>query len=210
MWRSEDTQNHHGMIFCARNVSSVPHLPLRSLRREFRKEVQKMRFVVPLIALVTLSLTSAYAPASSIDNSPTALAELQTKADQAQPRDKCFLYAELVSQMTDLAGQQFKSGDSEQASETLKRVQRYAEKIHTGVADDSRKLRDAESLMRRTTFRLKGMLNKASYENRPDLEKTLKELSQIQTELMMQVSKKVQRSTIPSPASPQWTCSERL
>ena len=97
MWQSEDTENHHGMIFCARNASSVPHLPLRSLQREFRKEVQKMRFVVPLIALVTLSLTSAYAPASSIDNSPTALAELQTKADQAQLRDKCLHYATRAS-----------------------------------------------------------------------------------------------------------------
>ena len=149
-----------------------------------------MRFVVHVVAISILSLTCAYAPASSIDNSPTALAELQTKADQAQPRDKCFLYAELVSQMTDLAGQQFNSGDSGQASETLKRVQRYAEKIHTGVADDSRKLRDAESLMQRTTFRLKSMLNKASYDDRPALELTLKQLNQIQTELMMQVFKK--------------------
>ena len=92
--------------------------------------------------------------------------------------------------MTDLAGQQFNSGDSGQASETLKRVQRYAEKIHTGVPDDSRKLKDAESLMRRTTFRLKGMLNRASYDDRPALELTLKQLNQIQTELLMQVFKK--------------------
>ena len=150
-----------------------------------------MRFAVPVVIMSTLSLTGAHALASRIDNSPTALAELQTKADQAQSRDKCFLYAELVSQMTDLAGRQLKSGDSEQASETLKQLQAYAEKIiHTGVADDSRKLRDAELLMRRTSFRLKGMLNKASYEDRPALELTLKQLNQIQTELMMQVFKK--------------------
>ena len=149
-----------------------------------------MRFVVPVVIISTLLLTCASALASSIDNSSTALAELQIKADQAQPRDKCFLYAELVSQMTDLAGRQLNSGDSGQASETLKRLQTYAEKVHTGVADDSRKLRDAELLMRRTSFRLKGMLNKASYEDRPALELTLKQLNQIQTELMMQVFKK--------------------
>ena len=57
--------------------------------------------------------------------------------------------------MTDLAGQQFNAGDSGQASETLKLVQRYAEKYHTGVADDSKKLRDAELLMQRTSFRIK-------------------------------------------------------
>jgi hypothetical protein len=120
----------------------------------------------------------------------TTLTELQTKADQAQPRDRCFLYAELVSQTTELASQQFNSGDSGQALETLKLVQRYAEKIHTGVADDCKKLRDAELLMRHTSFRLKSMLNKALYEERPALELTLKQMNQIQTELMMQVFKK--------------------
>jgi len=149
-----------------------------------------MRFVVLVVVISTLSLTCAYAPASSIDESPTALATLQAKADQALPRDRCFLYAKLVSQMTDLAGQQFNSGDSGQASESLKLVQRYAERIHTGVADDSRKLRDAELLMQRTSFRLKSLLNKASFEDRPALELTLKQLNQIQTELMMQVFKK--------------------
>src|SRR5271170_3961120 len=149
-----------------------------------------MPILVPVVLISALSLSCAYAPASSIDNTPTALAELQTKADQARPRDRCFLYAELVSQMTDLAGQQFNAGDSGQASETLKLVQRYAEKIHTGVADDSKKLRDAELLMQRTSFRIKGMLNKASYEDRPALERTLKQLNRIHTELMMQVFKK--------------------
>ncbi|MGC1294911.1 MAG: hypothetical protein WA869_07705 [Alloacidobacterium sp.] len=68
----------------------------------------------------------------------TALATLQAKADQAQPRDRCFLYAELIRRTTELAGQQLNSGGSEHAVETLKLVQRYAEKIDTGVADDSK------------------------------------------------------------------------
>jgi hypothetical protein len=97
---------------------------------------------------------------------------LKAKADQAQPRDRCYLYAELVSQMTDSAGQQFNSGDSGQALETLKMVQRYVEKIHMGVSDDSKKLRDAELLMRRTSFRLKGILSRASYDDRQALEVT--------------------------------------
>ena len=150
-----------------------------------------MRFLTTAVLISTLPLTCAYyARASCLDDRPTALAMLQAKADQAQPRDRCFLYAELVSQMTDLAGQQFNSGDSGQASETLKLVRRYAEKIHMGVADDSKKIRDAELLMQRTSFRLKGMLNKVSYEDRPALEVTLKQLNQVQEQLMMQVFKK--------------------
>ena len=149
-----------------------------------------MRFVVPVVVICILSLTCTYAAASSIDNSPTALTELQIKADHAQTRDRCFLYAELVSQMTDLASQQLNSGDSEQASETLKLVQQYAEKIHMGVADDSKKLKDAELLMQRTSFRLQDIRNEASYEDRQTLEATLKQLNQVQAQLMTQVFKK--------------------
>jgi hypothetical protein len=58
-----------------------------------------------------LPLASAYVSAAGVDNSPIAVTALQAKADQAQPRDRCFLYAELIRQVTDLAGRQFNSGD---------------------------------------------------------------------------------------------------
>jgi hypothetical protein len=114
---------------------------------------------------IQLIVTSAYAPASGRGDNPTALSALQIKADRAQPRDRCFVYAELVSRMTDLAGRQFNSGDSVQASQTLKLVQRYAEQIRVGVADDSKKMKDAEVLTQRTSFRLKDILSEASYED---------------------------------------------
>ena len=149
-----------------------------------------MRILSTAIVIAILSLTCAYASASDEGDSATALAALHVKADQAQPRDRCFLYAELVSQMTDLAGKQFHSGESGQASQTLQLVRRYAEKIHEGVTDDSKKLRDAELLMRRASFRLKGILSAATYEDRPALEVTLEQLKEVQSELLMQVFKK--------------------
>ncbi len=149
-----------------------------------------MRLLSTAVVISTFLLTCAAAPAAVPGDDPTALAALQVKADQAQPRDKCFLYAKLVSQMTDLAGQQFHSGDSGRASETLKRVQQYAEKIHMGVANDSKKLKDAELLMRRTSFRLKDILNEASFEDRQALEATLTQLNQVQAQLMTQVFKR--------------------
>lgn len=149
-----------------------------------------MRFMANAVVLTALSLTCACAPAFGVDESPNALAALEAKADQAQPRDRCFLYAELVSQMTDLAGHQLNSGDSSHASVTLKAVQQYAEKIHLGIAEDSKKLKNTELLMQRTSYRLKDILNDASYEDRQALEATLKQLDQVQTQLMMQVFKK--------------------
>jgi hypothetical protein len=150
----------------------------------------ELRCVAIVVVISTLSLICAYASASALDDRPTALAVLQAKVDQAQPKDKCFLYAKLVSQLTDLAGHQLNSGESGQASETLKLLQQYAEKIHMGVADDSKKLKDAELLMQRATFRLQHILSEASYEDRQTLEATLKQLNQIQTQLMTQVFKK--------------------
>ncbi len=50
--------------------------------------------------------------------------------------------------MTELAGQQFNSGDDDHASATLRLVQKYAEKIHMGVAEDGKKMKNAEQLMR--------------------------------------------------------------
>jgi hypothetical protein len=146
-------------------------------------------FAAALVIFILL-FASAQASASGVDNSPIAVTALQAKADQAQPRDRCFLYAQLVSRLTDLAGRQFNSGDSVQASETLKLVQRYAEKIHMGVADDSKKLKNAELLVQRTSFRLKDILNEASYEDRPALEAALRQLNEVQEQLMTQFFKK--------------------
>jgi hypothetical protein len=149
-----------------------------------------MRCVVTAVVLSTLSLSGVHAQASSPDDNPTPLAALQAKADQAHPRDRCFLYAELVSKMADLAGQQVNSDNSEQASQTLKLIQRYAENIHVSVTDDSRKLKDAELLVQRTCLRFKNILHEASYEDRPALELTLRQLNEVHEQLMMQVFKR--------------------
>lgn len=148
------------------------------------------RRVATAVVMSFLSLTCISALASRLDDSPTAVAALQLKADKALPKDKCFLYAELISQMTDLAGQQFNAGDSERATETLKQVQSYAEKIHTGLPDNSKKLIDAELLMHHTSLHLTDILHEAAEEDRSALEVTLRLLNQAHAQIMMQVFEK--------------------
>jgi len=152
-----------------------------------------MRFVATTLAVSALAFNLTCARAFAIDDripDPQALAALMLKADQAQPKEQCFLYAELVHDMTELAGQQMNAGDGDHASATLRLIQTYAEKIHMGVAEDGKKMKNAEQLMRHTSFRLTGILNAASYDDRQALQATLKQLEQVQTELMMQVFKK--------------------
>jgi hypothetical protein len=148
-----------------------------------------MRFVV--IAAATALLvpgTHAYGADEKLPDAQ-ALLTLEAKADHASPKEQCFLYAEIVHDMTEIAGQELSSGDITHASQTLKAVQGYAEKIHMGVADDTRKLKNAEILMRHTAFRLNEILHGASLDDRPTLEATLKQLDQVQSELMLQVFK---------------------
>jgi hypothetical protein len=54
----------------------------------------------------------------------------------------------------------------------------------------AKKLKNAEFLMRRTSFRLRDILSEASYEDRPSLEATLKQVNQVREQLVAQVFKK--------------------
>ena len=152
-----------------------------------------MRFVAVSVpatvltaSLLLFTARSAYAIDEKIPE-PGSLTALAAKAQNAAARDQCFLYAELVHQMTELAGRQMNSGSD--AQETLTAVHDYAQKIHMGMANDTKKLKNAQILMEHTAFRLKEILHSASLEDRPVLESTLKQLDQVQNELMMQVFK---------------------
>jgi hypothetical protein len=148
------------------------------------------RSVSTAVAIIALPLAGACASRSGLDDNATAIAALQAKTNQAKPRDRCYLYAELVSQVTDLASKQLSSGESGHALESLTLVQQYADETLRGIADDSKKLKEAELLMQHTSFRLKDILHEASNDDRPALEETLKELYHVQAQLMMQVFKK--------------------
>src|SRR3984957_15941279 len=117
-----------------------------------------MKFLLRFSLLVLLLSFSLPARSSSVDeNLPDAqaLAQLELRAQQAGPRDQCFLYTELVHTMTEIAGKQMLNGDIEQASATLKKVEHYAQLIHLNLANDTKRLKNAELLMHHTTYRLR-------------------------------------------------------
>jgi hypothetical protein len=146
---------------------------------------------VAAVSILALSFLATASNCHAIDEKvpdPGSMTALAEKAEKAAAKDQCFLYAELVHQMTELAGRQMTSGDD--AQPTLKAVHDYAERIHMGVANDNKRLKNAQILMEHTAFRLKEIMHSATLDDRPVLEATLKQLEQVQTELMMQVFKK--------------------
>jgi hypothetical protein len=152
-----------------------------------------MRSVVSFAAFVTLSLTAIPMCASSGDGKipdPDAVAALEARADQAQPREQTFLYAELVQQMTELSIRQYAAGDAEKATGLLKRIQQITQKIHLSLTDNDKRLKNAEMLLSHTAFRLNEMLHATSVEDRPLVEQTLTQVTQVQNAALLQVFRK--------------------
>ena len=148
---------------------------------------------IPLAALVIFTLTALPACASGFDDKifdQQSIDALEVKASMAQPREQCFLYAELVHEMTEFSVRQYAAGDVGKANDLLKQIQGLAHKIHLSVSDDNKRLKNAEILLRHTAFRLNEMLHNSSFEDRPLVQETLAQVSTAQTEAMMKVFKK--------------------
>jgi hypothetical protein len=151
-----------------------------------------MRFAIPAL-LVFLAMTAAPVCASGADSKipdQQSIDALAARARDAQPREQCFLYAELVHEMTEFSVRQYAAGDVEKAAEMLKQIQGLTRKIHLSVAEDNKRMRNTEILLRRTAFRLTGLLHSTSFEDQTLVTETLADVNQVQTEAMMQVFRK--------------------
>ena len=152
-----------------------------------------MQSRVPLAVIVFFTVCVLPVRATGFDDKTfdqESIDALQAKILQAQPREQCFLYAELVHQMTEFSVRQYAAGDGEKAAGLLKQVKAFAHKIHLSVSDDNKRLKNSEILLRHTAFRLNEMLHNSSLEDRPLLAETLAEVNQAQNEAMMQVFRK--------------------
>ena len=148
----------------------------------------------PALQLASLGLFSTlclavplHAASSEIIPSPEILAQLELRASQASPREQCFLYTELVHTMTQKAGKEIADGDTDQAAATLKQVNQYAHLIHLNLVHNAKRLKDAEELMHNTTYRLAQVLHLVSGDDKKTVQETLKQLNQVNDELLSQV-----------------------
>lgn len=148
-----------------------------------------MRYVLILTLAALVGVPSAFA-GNAKDLDPQQLSALAAKAEQATPQERCYLYTKLVSAMTELAGRQLDNGDVSAASTSLRSIQNYASKIHLDLTKKSKKLKDAQILMRRTAFRLKELMKGGSLTDEPVFQSTLNQLDQVQSQMMLAVFQK--------------------
>ena len=150
--------------------------------------MQLPRIAILSVLLLFPVLPSAHA-ASSDDAllDATQLTQLEARAEHAAVKEQCFLYTELVHNYTAIAGKQLAEGETEQASATLKRVQNYAAHIHTALAHDTSKLKNAEMLIHIASRNLGEYLHHASTEDKAMVEATLRQVEKVNDELLAQV-----------------------
>lgn len=127
-------------------------------------------------------------PCVAQNSAPTqqSIDDLALRASHAQPREQCFLYAQLVRQMTELSVRQYTSGDVVSALASLQGIQQFTQKIHLSLAGDDKRLKNAEILLSQTAFRLHEMLDSSSYQDRPMVAETLAQVSHAQDEALNQ------------------------
>jgi hypothetical protein len=145
-----------------------------------------------ILLLVFTALAIPACAASMDDKVPDqqAIDALEARASQAQPKEQCFLYAELVHDMIEVSLRQYAAGDPEKASGLLKRAQELTHKIHLALSEDNKRLKNAEILLRHSAFRLNEMLHASAFEDRPLVQETLARVNQAENEAMLQVFKK--------------------
>jgi len=152
-----------------------------------------MRRQVQLAVLVLSTALALQARASSFDDKTPdqqSIAALKARISQAQPREQCFLYAELIHQMTEVSLQQYQAGEVDKAGDLLKEIQQIAHRMPLAPSDYDKRLKNAEILLRHTAFRLNEMLHSSSSEDRPLVEETLAQVNKAESETMMQVFRK--------------------
>lgn len=153
-----------------------------------------MRSVTPFAVLTLICLVNCprvgQAAVDSKQPDAQSIAALETKASQAGPKEQAFLYAELVHEMIEFSSAQYAAGEIDKAAETLKHVSSFTQKIHLAVANDEKRLKNAQILLRHTAFRLTELLHASSFEDHDLIKATLSQVNQVQTETMMQVFRK--------------------
>jgi len=149
-----------------------------------------MRLIGHGVVLSTLiALVCGTSFAANIDEKVLGtqeLASLQARAD-ASPKEQCYLYAEMAHQMAETAAKEMSAGDVDKATQSLATLQKYTDRIHGGLSSDTKKLKDAEILMRHTAMRLTELLHNTSTEDQPRVVEALKHFEKVRGELMLAI-----------------------
>ena len=140
-----------------------------------------------LVSLLILFPFTNSARASNPDEVPldaTVLLQMEQRADAAQPRDQCWMFAEVLHGLTELAGREIAAGDDEDASTTLTHIDSVAAKMQKVSASNAKRLKNAELLLEHVTRRLNDMAHVASVGQRNAMQTTMQCVDHLHTQVL--------------------------
>ncbi len=143
-------------------------------------------------ALLAFSPVAAHAASGGdlVTIDPAMIASLQLRAQQAPPREKVLLFADLADKISLLATRQIADGNEEQAQATLKQLETCTAEIENTMQENSKGLKKTEMMLHTTNRRLKDLVRGASGDMKPIVQSALKRLDQAQTALLSAVFSK--------------------
>lgn len=142
---------------------------------------------VVFVSLALLFSFTISAHASGPDESPLdaiELTQMEQRADTAQPRDQCWMFAEVLHGLTELAGRQMAAGDDLDADVTLNHIDSVAEKMQKASAGNAKRLKNAEMLLDHITRRLTDMAHIATNKERGTMQSTLQAVNRLHTQVL--------------------------
>lgn len=154
--------------------------------RSFRLIVRPALCAVLLLTAVGVRPALASGPAEPALDA-AALTDLEQRAESAQPKDRCYLYTELLHGWTELAGRSMAGGDDTMAATAIAHADADAEKLKTALANDSKRLKNAELLLEHTAHRLSDMLRVSTLDQHDTLQAVLKRLNTVHDALLAQI-----------------------
>lgn len=117
----------------------------------------------------------------------TSLADLEAKAAAAEPRERCYLYTELLHNWTELAGRNLAAGDAEAAIAAMQHADADAAKLKAAIGRDSKRLKNAEQLLEHSVHRLSDMVRVTSMDQREAMQAVFRHVSNVHDELLAAV-----------------------
>ena len=115
------------------------------------------------------------------------LTALETKAAIADPRERCYLYTELLHSWTELAGHALTTGDDTAVGFAMQHADADAARLKVAIGHDSKRLKNAEQLLEHSVHRLSDMARAASLEQHDALLAVLTHVRSVHDDLLAEV-----------------------
>ncbi len=148
--------------------------------------LHRLLLLIPLLA--SLSARPALASGSSeIGLEAPALADLEQRAAAAERKERCYLYSELLHGWTELASRNMASGNDAAAALALARADADVVQLKAALANDSKRLKNAELILEHTAHRLSDMVRVSSIDQHDTMQAVLKHLNNVHDDLLAQL-----------------------